>query len=84
MAQTIQGYFQEGRFISPHKETIPDYIEVYVVITNRQVHTEQTKAQMQRQAFEQFTQAIKTAAPLGDDFDEIIKQGINVCGEVDV
>ena len=72
MVQTVQGYFQEGRFISTQQEAIPDYIEVYVVVTNKPVQTAKTKAQKQRQAFERFTQTIAAAAPLSEDFDEII------------
>ena len=84
MIETVQGYFQEGRFVSPQQDTIPDYVEVYVVITNKTVLSEKTKAQKQRQAFERFAQAIATAEPLVKEFDEIISQGISVQGEIEV
>ena len=76
MMQAVQGYFQESRFVSPQQNTIPDYVEVYVVITNKTMFSAKTKAQNQRQAFERFTQAIATAEPLGKEFDEIVSQGI--------
>jgi hypothetical protein len=37
MVQTYQGYFQEGRFISSNTNDIPDFVEVYIVVTNKTV-----------------------------------------------
>ena len=84
MIQTVQGYFHNGRFVSPYENTIPDYVEVYVVVTNKTVHFAETKLQAQRQAFEKFTQSIASAEPLGKEFDEIINQGISIQGELDI
>ena len=80
MVQTFQGYFQEGRFVSPQTDSIPEYVEVYVVVTNNPVTAKKTEAQKQRQAFELFCQAISNAQPLGEEFDKIINQGISVQG----
>ena len=50
MVQTFQGYFQEGRFVSPQAASIPEYVEVYVVVTNKAVHAEQSESQKKGQA----------------------------------
>ena len=74
MVQTYQGYFQKGRFISQEITTIPDNVEVYVMITGRQYVPPKTKAQRQLQAFEQFVSAINAIddEPLTDeDFAEL-------------
>ena len=84
MIQAVQGYFHEGRFVSSQQGLIPDYVEVYVVVTNKIVSSDRTKAQKQRQAFERFVQDIAFAEPLSEEFDEIINQGINVQGELEV
>ena len=83
MVQTYQGYFEEGRFVSTHTSSIPDYVEVYVVVTGKTASTEITKAQKQRQAFEEFIQTVANAEPLSKEFDQIISQGINIRGELD-
>jgi hypothetical protein len=82
MVQTYQGYFQEGRFVSPQVKAIPEQVEVYVLVTNNSIPARKTKAQEQREAFESFVQACAEAEPLGDKFDEIIKEGVHVRGEL--
>ena len=84
MIQAIQGYFQEGRFVSAHQGIIPDYVEVYVVVTNKVVPSAKTKAQKQREAFEKFNQAISSVEPLSEEFDEIIRQSVSVQGEFEI
>ena len=37
MIKTFQGHFQEGHFISPQIATIPEYVEVLVVVTNNPI-----------------------------------------------
>ena len=60
MVQTFQGYFQEGRFVSPQAASIPECVEVYVVVTNKAVSAEQAESQKKRQTFVEFTQDAKT------------------------
>ena len=74
MVQTYQGYFQEGRFISQEIATIPDNMEVYVMITGREHLPLKTKAQLQLEAFDRFVSSIKSIddEPLTDkDFAEL-------------
>jgi hypothetical protein len=84
MVQTYQGYFQEGRFVSQQTKSIPDHVEVYVLVTDKTIPANKTKAQEQREAFESFFQAISNTEPLGEEFDEIISQGINIKEELEV
>jgi len=84
MVQTFQGYFREGRFVSPQTKVIPENVEVYVVVTNKVVPAAQTKAQKQLQAFDEFTKMVANAEPLCDKFDEIISQGVNLRKELDL
>jgi hypothetical protein len=37
MVKTLQGHFQEGRFISPQTATIPEYVEVFIVVTGKPI-----------------------------------------------
>jgi len=37
MIKTFQGYFQEGRFISSQTATVPEYVEVLIVVTDSPV-----------------------------------------------
>ncbi|MCL2188886.1 MAG: hypothetical protein FWC16_08195 [Defluviitaleaceae bacterium] len=79
MVQTFQGHFQEGRFVSTHNTTIPECVEVFIIVTGNPI---QAKANEQRLAFDEFTKKINEAAPLGEEFDEIIAQGINFRKEI--
>ena len=76
--QTYQGYFQACRFVPKKEAAIPDNVEVYVVVTEKAVPEPATLSKKQRLDFEEFTQAISQAEPLGKEFDEIIGQGICV------
>ena len=38
----------------------------------------------QRQAFVEFAKAISQAEPLGEEFDEIINQGVNMARELNL
>ena len=82
MPQAYQGYFQEGKFISLQKDSIPDFVEVYVIVTSKILPEVETKVQKQRKAFDKFAQAISIAEPLCDEFDEVVSQGIHVLGEL--
>jgi len=82
MLQTLQGYFQEGRFVSPQSASIPENVEVFVVVTEKTIQAQQTKVQQQRTAFNEFMESISGADPLGNEFDEIINQGINLQREL--
>jgi len=85
VAQTYQGYFQEdGRFVSDNNIFIALPIKRRVILKILDDEVIETKAQKQRKAFEEFTQAISQAEPLGDDFDQIISQGINIPKELDL
>ncbi|MDR2713403.1 MAG: hypothetical protein LBB91_09875 [Clostridiales bacterium] len=74
MVQTYQGYFQKGRFISTEPAVIPDNVEVFIMVTDRELPISRTKAQRQLEAFDKFVSAISSVSdePLTDeDFAEL-------------
>ena len=85
MMQTYQGYFQKGRFISPEMVEIPDNIEVFVMVTGRELPQPNTNAQKQLEAFDKFVSAIRSIKdePLtDDDFAELENNRANFNREV--
>ena len=82
MLQTYRGQFQNGQFIPLEEVVIPDNVEVYVIITDNTLPTDTPRAQKQLEAFEEFAKVISKAAPLGEDFDEILREGINIPKEL--
>ena len=84
MSQTYQGYFLlDGCFVTDNREvTIPAMRRVIVNVLDDEAV--ETKAEKQRKAFEEFVQTIAGADPLGEEFDQIISQGIHVRGELDL
>ena len=58
MLQTYQGYFREGRFISPELAVIPDDVEVHVTIIGDVMPPVKTLAQKQNEGLKHFFAAI--------------------------
>jgi len=58
MVQTYQGYFQNGRFVSPDVMKIPENVEVRVTVTGRELPLTKTRAQRQGEAIRRFMSAI--------------------------
>jgi hypothetical protein len=74
MLKTLQGYFRSGRFISSEPVEIPDNVEVYVMITDRELQPNVTKSQRQLDAFNKFVNAVKSITDetlTDDDFIEL-------------
>ena len=69
MVKTFQGYFQEGRFIASEPVDIPDNVEAYVMITDREYSHPTAKPQRQLEAFNRFISALSSIddEPLSDD-----------------
>jgi len=85
MAQTYQGYFSKGLFISEEPVTIPDNMEAYVMITGREYLPSKTKAERQLEAFDKFVFAIRSIndEPLtNEDFLELENNRTNFNREV--
>ena len=83
--QTYQGYFQEdGRFVADNNIFITIPIKRRVIVKILEEEVIETKAQKQRKAFEEFTQAISQVEPLGEEFDQIISQGVKLPKELDL
>ena len=83
MAQTYQGYFKNGVFISPDSAKIPDNADVFVMITGNTFS--QVKAQRQLDALDKFVSAVKTIndEPLtDDDFAKLENNRLNFSREI--
>ena len=55
MVQTFQGHFQKGRFVSPQADTIPEHVEVVIVVTGQPAMVMNSNASMQGQALKDLT-----------------------------
>ena len=85
MIKTYQGYFQNGRFISEGLVEVPNNVEVYVIVTDRESVPSKTKAQQQLEAFDKFVSALNTIdnEPLtDDDFFDLENNRANFSREV--
>ena len=82
MVQALRGYFEDGRFVSTQHAKIPDYVEVYIIVTDKTISYTNVKLKDQREAFDKFTTETSSADILGDEFDEIISQGTRVQREL--
>jgi hypothetical protein len=74
MVKALQGYFRSGRFISSEPAEIPDNVEVYVMITDRELQHPISKSERQLEAFNKFVTAIRSIKdePLtNEDFCEL-------------
>ena len=60
MIKALQGYFRSGRFISSEPVEIPDNVEVYVMITDRELQHPKTKSERQLEAFNRFVSIINS------------------------
>jgi len=87
MLQTYQGYFQNGRFISPELANVPENVEVYIMVTGKEFELPKTKAQQQLEAFDKFVAGIKTIddEPLTDeDFSLLENNRVSFARELDL
>jgi hypothetical protein len=84
MVQAYQGYFlNDGRFVSDNASNkIPTMRRVIVNVLDDEVI--ENKVQSQRKAFNKFVKAISECEPLGDEFDEAMKEGVHVGGELEL
>ena len=74
MLRALQGYFRSGRFISSEPVEIPDNVEVFLTITDKEVQLPKSRSQKQLDAFNRFVSAIAAIndEPLTDaDFVEL-------------
>ena len=79
MLQAYQGYFQDGRFMSPDMATIPNDVKVYVIVAD-ELPKVKTKAQLQNEALREFSAAMKEISdePLDDEFDSIVSKRFSI------
>jgi len=58
--RAYQGHFLNERFVPFEDVKIPEDVEVYVMITDKAIPSVKTKAQQQREAFEDFFSCVAT------------------------
>ena len=76
MLQTIQGYFQDDKFVPLHQAKIPSHVEVYVVVTSKPVSLKfsETEHQSPASQFPLFGCAKNKGGWIADDFDATIRR----------
>jgi len=87
MLSSYEGYFARNRFISVDKSKIPERRRAIVTIIEEENKEDIIKGQ--RKAFNEFMRAMKEmdalgVEPLGEEFDEIISQRVNITRELDL
>ena len=89
MLQTYQGYFQDGRFVSPEAAVIPENTRVLVTVIGNELSPVDIVSRSQRQleALERFVAAINAIddEPLSDeDFAELENNRVNFAREIEL
>jgi len=86
MVKTLQGYFQSGRFIPTENTTIPECVEVYVIITDKMVDLAKTKAQKQLDALEMLMTANEAIDDehFDEEFDAILSRRTSITRELEL
>ena len=86
MVKTIRGHFRSGRFISAEKANIPECVEVYVIITDKAIDADTSKAQRQRESLERLVAANAEVddEPFDDEFDAILAKRTNITRELEL
>jgi hypothetical protein len=82
--ETYEGYFQpDGRFIADNAlAKIPSMRRAIVKIMDDD--TMMSKAKKQRIAFDRFIAECAESEPLGEEYEEVIKEGIHFRNELDL
>jgi len=87
MLMSYEGYFKGNRFISNENFKIPQRRKVIVTVIEEESHEDIIKGQ--RKAIDEFLRAIKEMdelgiEPLGEEFDKVISQRVNITRELDL
>jgi hypothetical protein len=67
MVQTFQGYFQKGRFVSPQAATIPEHVEVVIVVTGQPVAVIDSHISKQEQILKDLTQIFTSGTAMNQN-----------------
>ena len=89
MLQTYQGFFQEGRFVSPEAVVIPENTRVLITVVGNELPPFDiaSRSQKQLEAMERFISAVNAIdnEPLTDeDFSELESNRVNFTREIDL
>ena len=85
MVQTIQGHFQAGRFVPIEKTIIPEFVEVFVVVTDKAVAKRETS---KKERIDKRLEAVKSITGIIPpdfefDLDDIRRERIEKRGLVE-
>jgi hypothetical protein len=70
MIRTFQGHFHEGRFVSPQPVAIPEYVEVFIVVTDKPISV----ANPQQRASEDIARSTVGTESVTDVIDKTVRQ----------
>lgn len=87
MIQTYQGYFRNGRFVSPELVDVPENVEVYVMVTGKELQPTKTKSQQQLEAFDKFISNLKNVKDesfTNEDFAFLENNRANLTREINL
>ena len=79
--QAYRAYYEAGGFIPLDKIDIPEGSQAIVTVLEE---SPEDISRRQRAAMARFREAIQTSEPLPPEFDEAMKQRVNITREIDL
>ena len=79
--QSYKVYYERGRFVPLVKLTIPEGSQAIVTILEE---SPDDVSRRQRSAMIRFREAMRASGPLPVEFDEIMKERVNIKREIDL
>ena len=81
MLQSYRGYYEKGRIVPLGDPSIPEGSDLIITVLEP---SEKTRAERQREAFQRFMTAMDNTPPLPPEFDEVMKERVNITREIDI
>ena len=79
--QAYRAYYEGGRVVPLGDVAIPEGSELIVTVLEPVISD---RALRQRKAFERFMEDMSNTPPLPPEFDEIMRQRVNITREIDL
>jgi len=80
--QAYRAYYEDGRIVTLGNPAIPEGSELIVTVLEESIA--KSRAERQREAFKRFMMAMENTPPLPPEFDEVIKERVNITREIDL
>jgi len=77
--QAYRAYFEAGRFVPLIKVEIPEGSQAIVTVLEESPNEMSFR---QRAAMARFREAVRASGPLPPEFDEIMKERVNISNEI--